>query len=201
MGGTNRRRNAGRGVTRVDLAALLAVAGILARYCCRHGARSRQRVIVPARQAPANGDRPVKPSRRLQEIPRHEQSGHRRRSRQRLVAVPGSASPDGKAPSADIPPTRERARRPRAIAGSCESSPIWTNSRSTTNEPGVKKFTADAFTPYDVEGNTDGVGEQTFSITLSSMGEVTVKHFAAVALDEAVCPSYGGKFCRGPVDL
>jgi type II secretory pathway pseudopilin PulG len=56
------------------------------------------------------------------------------------------------------------------------------------------KFSADAFTPYNVEG-THGDGTTTgqkFSVTMSRGGAAVAKHFAAVQLDEVACPSYSG---------
>ncbi|HEX4146525.1 MAG TPA: DUF1559 domain-containing protein [Pirellulales bacterium] len=55
------------------------------------------------------------------------------------------------------------------------------------------KLAADAFTPYDVEGTKDGTATgRTFSLTATSAGKTVSKHFAAVQLDEMICPSYAG---------
>jgi type II secretory pathway pseudopilin PulG len=56
------------------------------------------------------------------------------------------------------------------------------------------KFSADAFTPYNVEG-THGDGTttgQTFAVTATAGGTTITGHFAAVQLDEVACPSYSG---------
>jgi hypothetical protein len=55
------------------------------------------------------------------------------------------------------------------------------------------KFSADAFTPYNVAG-TDGStsSRRTFSVSVTSGGATITKHFAAVQLDQVVCPSYAG---------
>jgi type II secretory pathway pseudopilin PulG len=55
------------------------------------------------------------------------------------------------------------------------------------------KFSADAFTPYNVEGIHDGTatGHQ-FSVSTTVGGVTTIRHFATVPLDELACPSYAG---------
>ncbi|HEX4146524.1 MAG TPA: DUF1559 domain-containing protein [Pirellulales bacterium] len=56
-----------------------------------------------------------------------------------------------------------------------------------------EKFTADAFTPYNVAGisGSTHVG-RTFSVAMASGGATITRHFAAVQLDELACPSYAG---------
>ena len=61
-----------------------------------------------------------------------------------------------------------------------------------------RKFTADAFTPYNVEGNEDGAGGEIFSVTYSSQGKTFAKHFAAIQFDELSCPSYAGTVTVAP---
>ena len=62
------------------------------------------------------------------------------------------------------------------------------------------KFTADAFTPYDVEGiKSDGTTTGgKFSVTLTAGGTTITKHFATVQLDEVTCPSYNGTATVAP---
>jgi type II secretory pathway pseudopilin PulG len=55
------------------------------------------------------------------------------------------------------------------------------------------KFSADAFTPYNVAGTDGGTSSRrTFSVSMTSGGTTVTKHFAAVLLDQVVCPSYAG---------
>ncbi|HTU27263.1 MAG TPA: DUF1559 domain-containing protein [Pirellulales bacterium] len=61
------------------------------------------------------------------------------------------------------------------------------------------KFRADAFTPFDVEGDERGVKTgQAFSVTFTSGGAVTRKHFAAIQFDELACPAFTGDFFVAP---
>jgi type II secretory pathway pseudopilin PulG len=55
------------------------------------------------------------------------------------------------------------------------------------------EFSADAFTPYNVAVASDSspVG-RVFSMATTNWGATTIKHFAAVELDELACPSYAG---------
>jgi type II secretory pathway pseudopilin PulG len=58
------------------------------------------------------------------------------------------------------------------------------------------KFVADAFTPYDVAAAVPGDG---FSMTFTNgRGAVATKHFAAVELDELICPGYSGTATVAP---
>jgi type II secretory pathway pseudopilin PulG len=56
------------------------------------------------------------------------------------------------------------------------------------------KFRADAFTPYDVVGPMG----QPFSATMNLGGAVVSKHFAAMELDDLICPSYSGSATVAP---
>ncbi len=56
-----------------------------------------------------------------------------------------------------------------------------------------EKFSADAFTPYNVAGIRDGItSEKIFSVTMTRASKIVKKHFAAVQLDELICPSFSG---------
>ncbi len=61
-----------------------------------------------------------------------------------------------------------------------------------------RKFTIDAFTPFNVAGNEKGAEDQTFSITFTSKGQTFVKHFATIQFDELSCPSYAGTATVAP---
>ena len=60
------------------------------------------------------------------------------------------------------------------------------------------KFSADAFTPYDVGVPTNDDSEaandvgKTFSVQMVHGGKTIRKHFADIQLDEVTCPSYAG---------
>ena len=106
--------------------------------------------------------------------------------------LPGAASGDGEAPAAGY---TIHAGTIRATAGYSwivrllpflGEVPVY-NQLSQAS----RKFTADAFTPYDVGAKANGAGEDSFSVTITRQGEVTSKHFAALQLDESACPSYG----------
>jgi type II secretory pathway pseudopilin PulG len=59
------------------------------------------------------------------------------------------------------------------------------------------KFTVDAFTPYDVAGG--GAGGQAFSMNfVNGRGAVATRHFAAIELDELICPGYDGAATVAP---
>jgi type II secretory pathway pseudopilin PulG len=59
-----------------------------------------------------------------------------------------------------------------------------------------EKFTADAFTPYDVDATGAGDG---FSVEFTDgRGAMITKHFAAVELDELICPAYAGSATVAP---
>ncbi len=55
------------------------------------------------------------------------------------------------------------------------------------------KFSADAFTPYNVAGISDGASTgHNFSVSTTVGGGTITRHFATVQLDELACPSYAG---------
>jgi hypothetical protein len=55
------------------------------------------------------------------------------------------------------------------------------------------KFAADAFTPYNVAGIDDSTPiRRTFSVAMTRGGTTINRHFAAVELEELICPSYAG---------
>jgi type II secretory pathway pseudopilin PulG len=54
-------------------------------------------------------------------------------------------------------------------------------------------FAADAFTPFDIVGTHDGTSTgRRFYVETTRGGAKIVRHFAAVELDELICPSYAG---------
>ena len=61
------------------------------------------------------------------------------------------------------------------------------------------KFTADAFTPFDVEANANGVKTgQPFCVTFTTNGVTISKHFAAIQFDQLQCPSFAGTATVAP---
>ena len=114
--------------------------------------------------------------------------------------LPGSGSATGATPSVGY---TTDAGTTQATAGYSwivkilpymDEAPLYNNI-----SPASAKFTADAFTPYDVEATANGMKTgQPFCVTYTSGGVTISKHFAAVQFDPVNCPSFSGTATVAP---
>lgn len=113
--------------------------------------------------------------------------------------LPGSAADTGTAPSVGYTADAGTAKATAGYSWIVRILPYMGEGPVyNTISQASRKFTADAFTPYNVAGNEKGAGDQTFSVTYTSGGQTFVKHFATIQFDEISCPSYGGTATVAP---
>ena len=108
--------------------------------------------------------------------------------------LPGSASKTGAAPSAGY---TTDAGTEQATAGYSwvvrilpylDEQPLY----NAINQAS-QKFTIDAFTPYDVPTGPAAPGRApSFSVSTVVAGNVLLRHFAVLPLDEVACPDFNG---------
>ncbi len=133
-------------------------------------------------QGEAVGHCSAEPSRRLQEVSGHQQPGDQHRRGQRLLAKPGEPSESGNRTVHGLHGGRiehssvRRLQLDREILPYMDEGPLY-----NTISQASAKFSADAFNPYSstVTAGTVSTG-QNDSITTTTGGTTTSKHFAAV---------------------